>query len=75
MRQPGASQDINMRQPGASQSVGEEALEAPKKRKLNAISRPKGLINKTKTLGGSSTSNSSILDLFSLTGQTSQASS
>jgi hypothetical protein len=38
-----------------------EVLEAPKKRKLNAIGRPKGAINKVKTLSGT-VSNSSILD-------------
>jgi hypothetical protein len=70
--QPGASQDMNMRQTGASQSGG--VLEAPKKRKLNSIGRPKGSINKAKTLGGPAASNSSILDFNFSPSQAPQAS-
>ena len=71
--QPGASQDMNMRQTGASQSEG-GVLEAPKKRKLNSIGRPKGSINKAKTLGGPAASNSSILDFNFSPSQAPQAS-
>jgi hypothetical protein len=71
-RPTGVSQDENTRPAGASQekSTGSahaahmegEALEAPKKRKLNPIGRPKGSINKAKTLNIFSALNSSILD-------------
>jgi hypothetical protein len=61
VRQTGVTQDENMRLSGASQGM-EEALDAPKKRKLNPIGRPKGSINKTKTLSSSASANNSILN-------------
>ncbi len=74
MRRSGASQETNVRLSGASQASEVEALEAPKKRKLNPIGRPKGSLNKAKTLSGSAAPNSSILDFTFSPSQTSQAS-
>jgi hypothetical protein len=60
-RQAGASQDGSTRLSSALQGI-EEALEAPKKRKLNPIGRPKGSVNKAKTLSSSAEANNSILN-------------
>jgi hypothetical protein len=73
-RPSGASQDTTGRPAGASQISEVEALEAPKKRKLNPIGRPKGSLNKAKTLSGTAASNSSILDFNFPPSQTPQAS-
>jgi len=58
-----------MRQTGASQSSEGEVQQAPKKRKLNAIGRPKGSINKAKLSSGPAAPNSSILDFNYLSSQ------
>ena len=75
MRLSGATQATNRCPIGTSQTMEVEALEAPKKRKLNTIGRPKGSVNKAKTLNTSAAMNGSILDFNFSASQTSQASS
>jgi hypothetical protein len=73
-RPTGVSQAKSAHLAGVAQMAAEEALEMPKKRKLNSIGRPKGSTNKAKIPNGFATSNSSILDFNFLLSQAPQSS-